>query len=62
MTRFYTWKSLSVVVGVALVAALMCLAFGNSGMTTALIVVAVIELAFGSALIAVRNTKRRTNT
>lgn len=61
MSQLYNWRVLGVAVGVALLAAFSCLAIGNTGMATALFVVAVVEGLFWAAAIAFTAAKRKTN-
>lgn len=59
MHRVFTWKALGIAVGLVLIAAFICLASGNTGMGSALIVVAVVEGAFHAILVGVATAKRR---
>lgn len=59
MNRVFTWKTLSVAVGLVLAAAFVCLASGNSDMASALFVVAAIEGALGAIAVgAVRSRQK----
>ena len=57
MNRIFTWKSLAVGVGLVLAAAFICLISGNTGMASALIVVAVVEGAFHAVLVGFASSK-----
>lgn len=58
MKRILTWPALFLGVGVVLIAAMFALVNGNSGLATALLVVAVSEAAFGSAMVAFAQRKK----
>lgn len=59
MNRVFTWKALSVAVGLVLVAAFVCLASGNSDMASALFVVAAIEGALGAIVVGVVRSRQK---
>ena len=59
MTRVLTWKTLSVVVGVPLAAALFLFADGNRDMASALFVVAVVEAVFGAFVVSLASARRK---
>lgn len=59
MKRILTWPALCLGVGLVLIAAMFALVNDNSGLTTALLVVAVSEAVFGSAMVAFAQRKRR---
>lgn len=59
MNRVFTWKVLSVAVGLVLAAGLTCLASGNSDMASALFVVAAIEGAFGAIIVGVVRSRQK---
>jgi fucose permease len=51
MNRIATWKGLAIGIGVVLAAALICWISGDTGMASALIVVAIVEGAFHAVLV-----------
>ena len=53
MSRFFTWKPLGVAVGLVLCAGVICLVAGNTGMASALFVVAVLEGMVGAGVVGV---------
>lgn len=59
MDRVFTWKALGIAVGLVLIAASICIVTGNTGMGSALIVVAVVEGALHAILVAFAAAKRR---
>ena len=59
MNRVFTWKALGIAVGLVLIAAFICIASGNAGMGSALIVVAVVEGSFHAMLVGFVSAKRR---
>ena len=59
MSRVFTWKALGIAVGLILIAAFICIVSGNTGMGSALIVVAIVEGALHAALIGLASAKRR---
>lgn len=59
MSRVFTWKALGIAVGLILIAAFICIVSGNTGMGSALIVVAVVEGAFHAILVRFASAKRR---
>ena len=59
MNRVFTWKALIVAVALVLTAAFICIVTGNTGMGSALIVVAVVEGAFHAVLVGVASANRR---
>lgn len=61
MSRVFTWKALSIAVGLVLAAGFICLATGNSGMASALFVVAAVEGAFGAIMVGVVRGRQREN-
>jgi hypothetical protein len=53
MSRVFTWKVLSIAVGLVLAAAVICLIIGNTEMASALFVVATLEGAVGAAVVGI---------
>jgi len=58
MGRVFTWKALGIAVGLVLIAAFICIVSGNTGMGSALIVVAAVEGVLHAALIGLASAKR----
>lgn len=59
MNRVFTWKVLGVAVGLALSAGVICLVAGNTGMASALFVVAVLEGMVGAGVVAVVRARHK---
>jgi uncharacterized membrane protein len=59
MNRIFTWKSLTIGVGLVLAAAFICLISGNTNMASALIVVAVVEGAFHAVFVGFSSSKSK---
>lgn len=61
MSRVFTWKVLSIAVGLFLAAGLICLIVGNEGMASALFVVAAFEGVVGAVVVAAVSGRRKDN-
>lgn len=59
MNRVFTWKTWSVAVGLVVAAGFICLASGNSGMASALFVLAAIEGAFFGIIVGVVRSRQK---
>jgi hypothetical protein len=59
MNRVFTWKVLGVAVGLVLAAGFIFLASGNTGMASALFVVAALEGAFGAIIVGLGRSKQK---
>lgn len=60
MSRVFTWKVLSIAVGLVLTAAVICLMAGNADMASALFVVAALEGAAGAVVVGIASNRQRT--
>jgi len=60
MSRVFTWKVLSIAVGLALAAGVICLIAGNTDMASALFVVAALEGAVGAVVVGIVRGRQRT--
>lgn len=61
MSRPFTWKALSIAVGLVVAAGVMCLAIGNTNMASALFVVAALEGVFGAIVVGVAKGRQKQN-
>jgi hypothetical protein len=61
MNRVFTWKALSVAVGVVLAAGFICLVSGNTGIASALFVVAALEGAFGAIVVGLVRSRQKAS-
>lgn len=61
MSRVFTWKVLSIAVGLVLAAGIICLAVGNTGMASALFVVAALEGVVGAVVVGVVSGRQNKN-
>jgi hypothetical protein len=59
MNRVFTWKVLGVAVGLVLSAGVICLVTGNTGMASALFVVAVLEGMVGAGVVGVVRARHK---
>lgn len=53
MSRVFTWRALSIAVGLVLAAGVICLIAGRTDMASALFVVAVLEGVVGAGVVGV---------
>jgi hypothetical protein len=61
MSRVFTWKVLSIAVGIVLAAGVICLVTGNTGMASALFVVAAIEGTMGAVAVGIVSARQKAN-
>ena len=61
MSRVFTWKVLSIAVGLVLAAAVICLIAGNTDMASALFVVAALEGAVGAVVVGIVSGRQKAN-
>ena len=59
MSRVFTWKVLSIAVGLVLAAGVICLIAGNADMASALFVVAAFEGAVGAAVVGIISGRQK---
>lgn len=59
MNRVFTWKVLSLAVGLFLSGGVICLIAGNTGMASALFVVAAFEGLLGAAVVGVVRARHK---
>ena len=60
MSRVFTWKVLSITVGLVLAAGVICLITGNTDMASALFVVAALEGAAGAVVVGIVSGRQKT--
>ena len=61
MSRVFTWKALSIAVGLVVAAGIACLINGNADMASALFVVAAFEGVFGAVAVGVVRGRQKGN-
>jgi hypothetical protein len=61
MSRVFTWKVLSIAVGLVLAAGVICLIAGNTDMASALFVVATLEGTVGAVVVGILRGRQRSN-
>jgi hypothetical protein len=61
MSRVFTWKVLSIAVGLVLAAGVTCLVTGNTDMASALFVVAALEGAAGAVVVGIIRGRQKAN-
>jgi hypothetical protein len=61
MSRVFTWKVLSIAVGLVLAAGVLCLIVGNTGMASALFIVAALEGAVGAVVVGIVRGRQKAN-
>lgn len=61
MSRVFTWKVLSIAVGLVLVAGILCLIAGNADMASALFVIAALEGVVGAVVVGVVSGRPKEN-
>jgi hypothetical protein len=61
MSRVFTWKFLSIAVGLVLAAGIICLIAGNTNMASALFVVAALEGVVGAVVVGVVSGRQKEN-
>lgn len=61
MSRVFTWKILSIAVGLVLAAGVICLITGNTDMASALFVVAALEGAVGAVAVGIVSGRKKVN-
>jgi hypothetical protein len=59
MSRVFTWKVLSIAVGLVLAAGVICLITGNTDMASALFVVAAFEGAVGAVVVGIVSGRQK---
>lgn len=59
MSRVFTWKVLSIAVGLVLAAGVMCLITGNKDMASALFVVAALEGTVGAVVVGIVSSRQK---
>ncbi|MDY6947722.1 MAG: hypothetical protein SXG53_18595 [Pseudomonadota bacterium] len=60
MSRVFTWKVLSIAVGLVVAGAIACLIVGKADMASALFVVAALEGAAGAVVVGIANHRQKT--